>query len=611
MAKTRVPVREQPVEERTNNFNEVPLHYSKEEAIEEASRCLQCTHSPCTENCPVNIDVTKFVKEIAMGDFLAAYSTLKESSPIPSIVGRVCPQENQCEGACVLGRAGQPINIGKLEAFIGDWAIKNNIIEPIEYKGYHGKIAIIGSGPTAISCAADLRKLGYNITIYEALHKAGGVLQYGIPEFRLPKSIVNKELGMLEQMGVEIKLNRIVGQHIDFKDILQEFDAIYVATGAGAPRFMRLPGEELNGVYSANEFLIRTNLMKSYKFPEESDTPIVVGDKVAVIGAGNVAMDAARCAVRYGAETHIIYRRTRDEAPARLEELDHAVEEGINFHELENPVRLNGENGWVKSVTCIKMRLGDPDESGRRRPIPIEGSEYTEKYDTVIEAIGTSPNRLFLERAEGLQVNKWGGIQVNEDLQTSIPKVFAGGDSISGGATVIQALGEGRKAARKIHLFLNPNQESRWTIKEALETGAAMELESYNLYMDTAEKTNRPGAKEFLHKLAEDEKRHREYFLNGLENPENLPARTLKDEINDLQITDKLVYVQLNPDSSYQDILIFAAQREQSTHDFYIELARHYRDTEIGEMLKTFAKEELYHKYLIEKEYDDIILSNS
>jgi glutamate synthase (NADPH/NADH) small chain len=454
MVTKRVPMREQLVEERVKNFNEVPLHYSKEEAIREASRCLQCSNSPCTQNCPVKIDITKFVREIAKEDFTAAYTTLKESSPIPSIVGRVCPQENQCEGACVLNRAGQAINIGKLEAFIGDWAIKNDIVEPFEFKDNKGKIAIIGSGPTAISCAVDLRKFGYEVTIYEALHKAGGVLQYGIPEFRLPKSIVNKELSMLEQMGIEINLNRIVGQHIDFDEILEEFDAIYVATGAGAPRFMNLSGEELNGVYSANEFLIRTNLMKSYKFPEESDTPIVVGHKVAVIGAGNVAMDAARCAIRYSAETHIIYRRTRIEAPARLEELDHAMEEGVHFHELENPVSLNGENGWVKSITCVKMKLGDPDETGRRRPIPIEGSEFIENYDTVVEAIGTSPNRLFLERAKGLEVNKWGGIQVNDGLQTSISKVFAGGDSISGGATVIQALGEGRRAAEKIHDFL-------------------------------------------------------------------------------------------------------------------------------------------------------------
>ncbi len=611
MATKRVPVREQPVEERVKNFDEVPLHYSKEEAIQEANRCLQCANSPCTQNCPVSIDVSKFVRETAEGDFSAAYTTLKKSSPIPSIVGRVCPQENQCEGACVLGRANQHINIGKLESFIGDWAIKNNVVDSIDYKDYEGKIAIIGSGPTAISCAADLRKLGYEIIIYEALHKAGGVLQYGIPEFRLPKSIVNKEINMLKQMGVEIKLNRIVGQHIDFDEVLEEFDAIYVATGAGAPRFMNLPGEELNGVYSANEFLIRTNLMKSYKFPEESDTPIVVGDKVAVIGAGNVAMDAARCAIRYGAETHIIYRRTRAEAPARLEEFDHAIEEGIHFHELENPVSLNGENGWVKSITCLKMRLGEPDETGRRRPIPIEGSEFTERYDTVVEAIGTLPNRLFLERADGLEVNKWGGIQVNDDLQTSIPKVFAGGDSISGGATVIQALGEGRRAAKKIHEFLTSGIKSIWTIEDALKTGVEMEQESYNLYMETAKKSTRPGAKEFLVKLAEDEKRHREYFLKGLENPEDVQVRTLKDEIIDLKITDRLVNVPINPDSSYQQILIFAAQREKATHDFYVQIGLSLKDTELGRMFSTFAKEELYHKYLIEREYDDVILNEA
>ena len=455
MLATRVPMREQSVEERITNFDEVPLGYSREEAIQEANRCLQCSHSPCSKHCPVNIDVTKFVREVAEGDFGAAYNTLKASSPIPTIVGRVCPQESQCEGACVLGKAGQPINIGKLESFIGDWAIENGIVEQVDIQDNTGKVAIIGSGPTAISCAADLRKLGYEIVIFEALHKAGGVLQYGIPEFRLPKSIVNSELNMLKDLGVDIKLNRIVGQHIKFEELLSDYDAIYVATGAGAPRFMNLKGEELNGVYSANEFLIRTNLMKSYLFPDGSDTPIVVGDKVAVVGAGNVAMDAARCAVRYGAETHIIYRRTKAEAPARAEELHHALEEGINFHELQNPIELNGENGWVKSLTCQRMELGEPDVSGRRRPVPIPDSEFTEEYDTVIEAIGTSPNRLFLSRAEELEVNRWGGIKVNDDMQTSIPKVFAGGDSISGGATVIQALGEGRKAAKNIHVFLS------------------------------------------------------------------------------------------------------------------------------------------------------------
>jgi glutamate synthase (NADPH/NADH) small chain len=447
-------MREQQVEDRIKNFDEVPLGYSEEEAIREASRCLQCINSLCTKQCPVHINITKFVKEIAERDFIEAFHTIKKSNPIPSIAGRVCPQENQCEGACVLGKAGDPINIGKLEAFIGDWAIKNNIREKNEIIEKTRRIAIIGSGPTSISCAVDLRKQGYKVTVFEALHKAGGVLQYGIPEFRLPKKVVDTELYHLKELGIEIKLNTIIGQHISFQEILDHFDAIYVATGAGAPRFMTLQGEELNGVYSANEFLIRTNLMKAYKFPEKSDTPIYVGKKVAVIGAGNVAMDAARSALRYGAETHIIYRRTKNEAPARAEELEHAIQEGIIFHELENPVKLNGENGWVKSITSIKMELGEPDDSGRRRPIPIDGSEFTDEYDTVIEAIGTSPNRLFLERAKGLEVNRWGGIKVDDELRTAIDNVFAGGDSISGGATVIQALGEGRKAAKSIHNYL-------------------------------------------------------------------------------------------------------------------------------------------------------------
>ena len=455
MVKERVPMREQPVEVRVKNFNEVPLGYSEEEAIAEANRCLQCANYPCVKRCPVNIEIPKFVKQVAEGKFKEAYYILKENNPIPSIAGRVCPQESQCEGECTLGKVNQPINIGKLEAFVGDWAINNNIREPINIVEKSEKVAIIGSGPTGISCAADLRKYGYKVTMFEALHKAGGVLQYGIPEFRLPKRIVNIELGFLEELGVEIQLNTIIGQHISFEEILNDFDAIYVGTGAGAPRFMNLSGEQLNGVYSANEFLIRTNLMKAYKFPEESDTPILVGERVAVIGAGNVAMDAARSALRYGADTHIIYRRTRNEAPARHEEFEHALQEGVIFHELQNPLRLNGNAGWVESITSTRMELGDPDDDGRRRPVPIENSDFTEKYDTVIEAIGTLPNRLFLERAEGLMVNKWGGIQVNEKLQTSIDKVFAGGDSISGGATVIQALGEGRIAAKNIHDYLS------------------------------------------------------------------------------------------------------------------------------------------------------------
>ena len=451
----RVPMREQPAEERIHNFDEVPLGFSAEEAVAEAKRCLQCANPPCGDHCPVLVDVKKFVKEIAENRFKDAYETLKENNPIPSIAGRVCPQEHQCEGVCTLGRVGEPVNIGKLEAFIGDWAIDNDVEEPIEIVDKPEKVAVIGSGPSGISCSVDLRKHGYRVTVYEALHKPGGVLQYGIPEFRLPKHIVDRELSYLEKLGVAIKLNRIVGLNVTFEEILDMFDAVFVCTGAGAPRFMRIPGEELNGVYSANEFLIRTNLMKAYRFPEEYDTPILVGEKVAVIGAGNVAMDAARCALRYGAETHLLYRRSRTEAPARAEEFEHAVQEGVIFRELVNPIRINGRDGWVESMDLISMTLGEPDESGRRRPSPIAGSEFREKFDTVVEAIGTLPNRLFLERAEGLEVNKWGGIKVDENLQTRIPGVFAGGDSISGGATVIQALGEGRTAAQSIHRFLS------------------------------------------------------------------------------------------------------------------------------------------------------------
>ena len=454
MEKARVPMREQPVEERIHNFDEVPLGYSEEEAVEEASRCLRCAKPPCMEHCPVLVDVRKFVQEIAEHRFRDAYATLKESNPIPSIAGRVCPQEHQCEGACTLGRVGEPINIGKLESFIGDWAMENNVGEPMMIEERPEKVAVIGSGPSGISCSVDLRKHGYRVTVYEALHKPGGVLQYGIPEFHLPKQTVDAELRYLEKLGVDINLNRIVGLNISFDEILDQYDAVFVCTGAGAPRFMRIPGEELNGVYSANEFLIRTNLMKAYRFPDEYDTPILVGDKVAVIGAGNVALDAARCALRYGAETHLLYRRTRYEAPPRAEEFEHAIQEGVIFRELVNPTRIRGRAGWVESLDMVRMVLGDPDASGRRRPLPFKGSEFNERFDTVIEAIGTMPNRLFLERAEGLEVNRWGGIKVDDSLQASIPSVFAGGDSISGGATVIQALGEGRAAARSIHRHL-------------------------------------------------------------------------------------------------------------------------------------------------------------
>jgi glutamate synthase (NADPH/NADH) small chain len=450
----RVPMPEQEIEERVKNFHEVPLGYTPEQAIEEAKRCLQCGRPTCIQNCPVEVNVTKFITELAQGDFKQAFLTIKGSNPIPAIAGRVCPQEDQCEGACTMGRLGDPINIGKLESFLGDWAMENGVEEEFTIVEKDQKVAVIGSGPSGISCAVDLRKEGYQVTLYEALHKAGGVLQYGIPEFRLPKNTVDTELSYLQKIGVKINLNTIIGLNLTFDELREEYDAIFISTGAGAPRFMGILGEELNGLYSANEFLIRVNLMKANKFPEEYDTPIVVGEKVAVIGAGNVAMDSARCAIRLGADVTMLYRRTQNECPARAEEIQHALEEGLVLMELVNPVRIVGEDGWVKGVEVIRTELGEPDESGRCRPNPIAGSNFTMDFDTVIEAIGTQPNRLFLERAEGLEVNRWGGVMVDEGLQTSIEGVYAGGDAISGGATVIQALGEGRMAARSIHNYL-------------------------------------------------------------------------------------------------------------------------------------------------------------
>jgi homotetrameric NADPH-dependent glutamate synthase len=452
LIKNRVPMPELSVEERTTTFNEVPLGYSEEQAINEAKRCLQCKDSPCTKNCPVNVDVNGFIKELAEGNFKEAFLKIKQDNPIPAIAGRVCPQENQCEGACTMGKAGDPINIGKLEAFLGDWARRNGVREefPIKEKGQ--KVAVIGSGPTGISCAVDLRKYGYKVTVFEALHKAGGVLQYGIPEFRLPKKVVDEELSYLKEIGVDIRLNHIIGQNFSFDELRDEYDAIYIGTGAGAPFFVGIEGEELNGVYSANEFLIRTNLMKAYN--PEYDTPLFVGKKVGVIGSGNVAMDSARSARRLGAEVYILYRRTKDCCPAREEELRHALEEGIHFMELVSPTKILGENGWVTGIELLKMKLGEPDKSGRPRPEKIEGSEFTMELDTVVEAIGTRPNRLFLRTVPELKTTSRGIIEVDENLE-NIGGVYAGGDAISGGATVIQALGEGRKAAKSIHEYLS------------------------------------------------------------------------------------------------------------------------------------------------------------
>jgi homotetrameric NADPH-dependent glutamate synthase len=453
ITKNRVPMPELPVEERIKTFDEVPLGYTQEQAIKEAQRCLQCGDPLCTKHCPVHIDVKGFIKELAEGNLKEAFLKIKEDNPIPAIAGRVCPQEDQCEGVCTMGKAGDPINIGKLEAFLADWALENGIREEFSIKENGQKVAVIGSGPSGISCAVDLRKFGYEVTMIEALHKAGGVLQYGIPEFRLPRKVVDVELSYLKEIGVDIRLSSIVGQNVSFDELRDEYDAIFISTGAGAPRFIGIEGEELNGVYSANEFLIRINLMKAYKFPEY-DTPILVGDKVGVTGAGNVAMDAARSALRLGAEVYILYRRTKEYSPAREEELRHALEEGIHFMELVTPTKILGENGWVRGIELVKMKLGEPDKSGRPRPERIEESEFIMDLDNVVEAIGTRPNRLFLRTISELKTKPWGVIEVDEELRTSIDGVYAGGDAISGGATVIQALGEGREAAKSIHEYL-------------------------------------------------------------------------------------------------------------------------------------------------------------
>ncbi len=453
---TRVPMREQPVRERIENFHSVPFGYDEGEVVAEAQRCIMCKHAPCEINCPVRLKIKEMIRKIAERKFKDAFLIVKEDNPIPAITGRVCPQEDQCEGVCPLAKTENGVNIGKLEAFIADWAMKNGITEEFHIEERAEKVAVIGSGPAGISCTVDLRKFGYQVTMFEALHKAGGVLQYGIPAFRLPKDIVDYELSYIKKIGVDIQLNNIIGQNIKFSELRESFDAIFIGTGAGAPLFIGMDGEKLNGVYSANEFLIRVNLMKAYDFPEQ-DTPIVCGDEVGVIGAGNVAMDAARCALRLSAKNvYILYRRTKRESPARNEEVQHALEEGIIFKELISPTRVLGnEEGWVTGVELAKMKLGEPDKSGRPRPIKIEGSEFTMKLDTVIEALGSRPNRLFLDRAPELERNKRGVLVVDENLNTNMGGVSAGGDAISGGATVILALGEGRTAAKSIHNYLS------------------------------------------------------------------------------------------------------------------------------------------------------------
>lgn len=457
MSLTKVPMPEQEPDVRNKNFEEVTLGYTDEMAIEEAKRCLGCKHSPCVNGCPVNVPIPEFIGKVVEGDFEGAYQTITRENALPAICGRVCPQENQCEGKCVRGIKGEPVGIGRLERFVADYHMaKNEEVQPITDKNGK-KVAVVGCGPAGITCAGELIKKGYDVTIFEALHKAGGVLSYGIPEFRLPKALVAKEIETVEKLGVKIEKNVIVGRSITIDELMEEgYKAVFVGTGAGLPRFLNIPGENLLGVYSANEFLTRVNLMKGYKFPE-APTPVKVGKKVAVVGAGNVAMDAARTAKRLGAEeVYIVYRRSEEEAPARLEEIHHAKEEGIIFKFLNNPSAIIGdEKGCVQGIEVIKQELGEPDESGRRSPRPVEGSNYVIDVESVIIAIGQSPNPLIRQTTPGLDVQKWGGIIVDEEtMKTSKEGVYAGGDTVTGAATVILAMGAGKKAAKAIDEFL-------------------------------------------------------------------------------------------------------------------------------------------------------------
>lgn len=438
---------------RNRNFQEVALGYTEEQAIDEATRCLNCKHHPCVAGCPVEIDIPAFIMKTAEGKFEEAYQIICQDSSLPAVCGRVCPQESQCEAVCVRGIKGEPVGIGRLERFVADWHIANAQDEPVRCPENGRKVAIIGSGPAGLTCAGSLARMGYAVTVFEALHTAGGVLVYGIPEFRLPKDIVQKEIDALIELGVEVRTNMVIGRSITVDELLDEhgYEAVFIGSGAGLPMFMKIPGENLKGVYSANEYLTRVNLMKAYL--PESATPIKKSKKVAVVGGGNVAMDAARCAKRLGAEeVYIIYRRSEEELPAREEEVHHAMEEGIIFKLLNNPVRILGDDKLnVTGIECLEMALGEPDESGRRRPVPVEGSEWTLDLDTVIMAIGTSPNPLIKATTEGLDTEKWGGIIAEDPSgQTSRAHVYAGGDAVTGAATVILAMGAGKCAARAI-----------------------------------------------------------------------------------------------------------------------------------------------------------------
>lgn len=451
-----ITMREQPASERIHNFNEVPLGYTADEAVQEAERCLQCAHAPCVKGCPVGIDIPEFIEHVKNREFANAISVIKKDNALPAVCGRVCPQENQCQGVCTLAGRFEPVAIGRLERFCADWEPENETccvdVEPDT--GKH--IAVIGGGPAGLTVAGEMRRRGHAVTIFELLHVAGGVLMYGIPEFRLPKAIVQREIGALSEMGVDIEVNKVIGRTQTVQELLNGgYDAVFIGTGAGLPRFLGVPGESLNGVFSANEFLTRTNLMKAYLFPEY-DTPIKIGERVVTVGGGNVAMDSSRTALRLGArESVIVYRRSEAELPARGEEVHHAKEEGIQFQLLTNPIEFLGENGNLKTIRCIKMELGEQDDSGRRRPIPIEGSEFEIEATTVVIAVGNGPHPLIPQTTPHLDLNRWGSIVADPETGlTSIRGVYAGGDIVTGAATVIEAMGAGKRAAVAMHAFL-------------------------------------------------------------------------------------------------------------------------------------------------------------